>query len=343
MSAFSVLTFNTFAGSPHSFIPGTKAMPSLGSSSRLPLQLEAIARMAPDIVCVQEAYCDYTADCYTRLSSRYEFCMYKRHPTLCGIIGKACIVFTLAGALCCFIDFAVMFVTSYFGKPDVFESVWYGIAMISLSVSTSWYKCRMSALAAWMSGQVAGGVMVLFNRERFELMETKSQLFQEQRGDWLNLFRPRGYNQLILKDTHLATEVLVTNVHLNLGGDVFRQEQVREVLESALAHSFAGNIHICCGDFNAHPQLRSASMATQEFGFIDTWAEHALPTETGDTWCHKNELTHVMFDVEDERVDYIFYKSSNIVCDSAALVFDEPPYMSDHFGLLATFVQRIKL
>ena len=101
--------------------------------------------------------------------------------------------------------------------------------MIGLSISTSWYKCRLGTLAAWMSGQVAGGVIVLFNRERFELVESKSQLFQEQRGDWLNLFRPRGYNQLILKDTHLGSEVLVTNVHLNLGGDVFRQEQVREV------------------------------------------------------------------------------------------------------------------
>jgi endonuclease/exonuclease/phosphatase family metal-dependent hydrolase len=133
--------------------------------------------------------------------------------------------------------------------------------------------------------------------------------------------------------------------HLFLEGSYISRDNEAffvQVLESTLVHSFTGNTHIYCGDFNAHPRLPSASMATQEFGFVDTWAEHALPTETGDTWCHKNELTHGMFDVEDERVDYIFYKSSNIICDSAILVFDEPPYMSDHFGLSATFVQRVK-
>lgn len=335
---FSLLTFNIFVGSPHPPSPCTKAVPSLGSSNRLQLQLDGILEVGADIVCVQEAYCDYCAECYTQLSPKYDFCLDRHSPTLCSYIALAAIVSVVIFCVHLPLSVALPHVADCPDTMGYFVVAWYGISIVVVLLFLARNEFSRGALVAWLSGGVAGGVLVLFDRETFELVESKSRLFEHQGGDFLNFFRPRGYNQLCLRHKGQNMQLLVTNVHLNLGGDASRQRQLLEVCNPVVNGWHPGGTHIVCGDFNAGPSAHSIHQMAKHFDFKDCWKNHAPANEMGDTWCKRNKLTHAVFDQTDDRVDYIFYKSSIFKCNFVSTVFDRPPYVSDHFGVLATFV-----
>lgn len=330
---FSVLDFNVFSGSPHSFVPCSKAVASLGSSCRLPAQLKAINKLNPDIVCLQELTCDFCSEYYrSELSlSGYNACSGETPCTIYGGAGHIGLVLVLAGLFYSFAKMLHLIAVSVVVNCSIFAA-WFDVCALMISIVAAWYQCRVAAMASWMSGTTTGGVMIFFKKAKFELLQHSAQLFHQQTGDWLNYFRPRGFNYVMLQSTTSNEKLRITNAHCNLGDDCYRAEQVQEVLKSSQGDSTP---HIICGDYNATAGYGSIRLF-KEASFSDAWEQRSIPDSAGNTWCECNTMTHAIFQVPDERVDFIFHRA--VECSSASLVFDEPPYLSDHFGVLAVFV-----
>ena len=80
---------------------------------------------------------------------------------------------------------------------------------------------RRSALSNFLRCSNHGGLATLYNPDRFRLSDApESLIFTEQKGDALNLFKPRGATVAVLEplmDGTSAAALVVCNVHMNLG------------------------------------------------------------------------------------------------------------------------------
>jgi hypothetical protein len=76
-------------------------------------------------------------------------------------------------------------------------------------------------------------------------------LFSEQRGDWLNLVRPRGY--LTMRLSFAGLSIWVVNTHLNLGAWQYRRRQIEQIMAHCRRLGESGSV-LLCGDFNATPE-----------------------------------------------------------------------------------------
>jgi endonuclease/exonuclease/phosphatase family metal-dependent hydrolase len=222
--------------------------------------------------------------------------------------------------------------------------------------SRQWF--RQSALSNFLRCSTHGGVVTLYDRTKFRLRSSEFREFSEQRGDLLNTYKPRCAAAARLEPLLVAPatiqrgstsssgglqhELLVINVHMNLGSDALRHSQMREVVDmarSAQESADAGGVPtsaIIAGDFNAYDGMPTVS-GLSRLGFTDCFVESGIGRR--ETWLASNPLTHGSCREPDGRVDYVFFRPAVPGLLRSTLtrtVFNAPPYISDHFGVLTT-------
>jgi endonuclease/exonuclease/phosphatase family metal-dependent hydrolase len=152
---------------------------------------------------------------------------------------------------------------------------------------------------------------VLFIRKDISVKQTKSEGFKTQTGDFLNLFRKRGYTECVIND-----QIHIRNVHLNhqqhfidRGHDSI-QHQISESFSNLLSEN-----NIIVGDFN---------IETFEYPkeFIDV--------NNGPTYRKENPLTERL--KTDKRIDFIFAKNIQVISSKKITNLE-----SDHDGLFIHF------
>ena len=173
--------------------------------------------------------------------------------------------------------------------------------------------------------------------------------FKSQDGDFLNTLKPRGYlyREFYLGNSSNKDKVAILNTHLNTG--VINPKRIYQVTEIV---DFINDKEIpilLCGDTNSHSnQPEMEWLFDGKDRFIDCWDKITkLPgiDEAGFTWNNNNPLTSGLLREPDQRVDYVAYKlpakfplTISIAPIDCTIVFDKEPFISDHFGVLATFV-----
>lgn len=113
-----------------------------------------------------------------------------------------------------------------------------------------------------------------------------------------------------------------------------RGRQLGALLARARGYGWHNERFVLAGDLNAPPD--DPAIAALAGTFQDAWAS-AHPNELGHTWSHVNPLTG-SYPMPSRRLDYLFVDERARV-QEATLCFDDPArgYVSDHFGLLASF------
>ena len=81
-------------------------------------------------------------------------------------------------------------------------------------------------------------------------------------------------------------------------------------------------------------------------GLSDSWdyaTSAVLKEKDGNTWCCRNEMTQVMFDEPDCRIDFVFFNKITFECEECKIVLCDPPYLSDHFGVMASLRSHLNV
>ena len=233
--------------------------------------------------------------------------------------------------------------------------------------------CR-STLLNFLSGSGHGGLAIAYRRSLFRPLGCWAHSFNEQRGDFLNYWRPRAFQVLLLEPTTTSLgggrhAVAIVNLHLNHAGcdRTYRMQQLAQVVafaEGPEVRAAARGLPISvivCGDTNAvehEPSMRKM-IAPADFGGHG-YSDAFLCAGSGErnTWQARNPLTHGYLVDPDGRLDYIFFKGPltpssapgavasgvsekgsvpTVRPRACRLQFASAPFISDHFGVLASF------
>lgn len=301
---------------------------------RIAAQIEALRKLDPDIVCLQELYCDKSfaalRDAFPDYDVRRDSGMHDEHPRRRR--GNASALGIIAGAL---LGAAVMSCSSW--RPALLHlaaaaSLWFGAYLVLPS---------NSGLAAWLSNRGTGlGIMV--RRTRATVIEHWVEHFVSQEGDLLNWVAPRGFARTMIALNTACNcgpaPAFVFNTHLNaLGSDEHRAAQAKQLAREIRRVSTAARV-VLCGDFNESPTLQSG---------VREWLEGDEHEQAGlmfaepmcrPTYCpQQNPLARGSY--APQCLDHIYFKTGNdeglVPTDAARLVFTDPPHLSDHYGVLA--------
>jgi len=294
----SVLTLNVFPGSPIPYLyNGTRA---LFGSTRLESQMNSIATINPDIVCLQELYCTRVRDMYQRrFGSEYRIL----HETRSTMAGMVC-----ARILELFLILFTMLITRYW--PFI--------------ITGAYLLWCNSALFAWLSGD-ATGLTIMVRHKIGTVLSYRTQDFLSQSGDWMNVVSPRAFSV-----TEIETSIgllSVFNAHFNaLGSETERCQQVLQLanIVNTITHPV-----VICTDLNSTETSESAQLLKHTGRLYDVMDNQ--PNRV--TWSTRNNLSRAWMQTADMCVDFIFVRDLRVT--SARTVFTEPPFISDHFGVLA--------
>ena len=138
------------------------------------------------------------------------------------------------------------------------------VALFLKSLLVAVLVMRKTCLAGFLGGTVKASMVIFWRRDRLRPWSSATKggssssstvgtttLFTEQRGDWLNLVRPRGYLSARLDFRGLS--LWVVNTHLNLGPAQYRRRQIEELTTHCRRLGDSGSV-LLCGDFNAEPE-----------------------------------------------------------------------------------------
>lgn len=334
---FSILTFNVYPGPPIPFT-ASDLFPH-----RIVAQIAAIRELDPDIVCFQELYCDKSFaalraafpdyDVYRDTGRQKNELLENEHPRRRRSNAQSSLMGLVAGAL------FVAAVWFYSWRPALLPlaaaaSLWCGAYLV---------LPRNSGLAAWMRNRGTGlGTMV--RRTRAHVIEHRVERFECQEGDPLNLVAPRGFTRTMIA---LNSEckcgpapAFVFNTHLNaLGSEKHRATQAKQLASEIRRVSSAARL-VLCGDFNESPTMQSGVRQWLE-GDGQGQADLMLADPVRrPTYCpQQNPLARGSY--APQCLDQIYFKPGAeeglVPTDSARVVFNNAPHISDHYGVLAKF------
>lgn len=235
--------------------------------------------------------------------------------------------------------------------PDSSTQLLLALALVAKALIIVSWSMRKTCLVGFLQGQVKSSTVILWRKTRFSVVYEKhpvthalvpaemyTTFFQEQRGDWLNLVRPRGY--LTARLLFHGMPLFIVNTHLNLGEQGYRRRQVEELTRHCQALGEEGSV-VLCGDFNVTPESEEIQQLCSQAGVQDALQEKGCVEPT---WSSRNPLTHGVLLEEDHRCDFIFYRGMaqrhrmvNRRC-RLDVPFWGKTWLSDHFGIVLDLV-----
>ena len=228
-----------------------------------------------------------------------------------------------------------------------------------------------TTISGFLLGPVQSGLMILHRKDKLTADGRPSAItFDEQGGDLLNAFRPRGVLCARLRLRTDGTPVVVANTHANaesanfVGGTILGQQLPsvplpssprRRQLQQLFGHvsRLAAEARVVvCGDFNSSPDLNE--IPAEDDGFVDATKSTAAKRcqHRGEHECSpwlatwdgtRNPLVASGWFSEgtdaQTQLDYIFTsRESGLAVEDVSLALDEGPMpLSDHYGVLADF------
>jgi len=162
-----------------------------------------------------------------------------------------------------------------------------------------------TTIGGFLLGSVQSGLMILHKRATLERDGLATAFpFEDQAGDLLNRFRPRGALAVPLRLRGDGSRLLVVNTHANAeSGDqlfdlsrllsgagissipttsVHRKTQLQQLfLEASRLAEARGARALLCGDLNSSPELGEWAPLASRFGFVDAWRPSGGP---GHSW-----------------------------------------------------------
>lgn len=355
-----VLTLNLFVGAPVPGLCGTT--PALLTSPRLQHQVDAIAALRPDVVCLQEAYsAALVHELQRRLGDDFRFCF---HPvSLARQLVNAFFAMLVVGAMP-----AVLLWAARPAAPEGLLACAVNPVFLLLEVAAIlalWHLVRHSALAAFCLGTPVGGLAIGWRVAAGDLLVATTTPFPSQAGDVLNWLRPRGVQVATFSWRGEGTTnspvppatLRIINTHLNRTPSRAQTAQAHHVVKVALAPpqqlpTAAPVFAIVAGDFNAGPQTPTVRTVVELGGLFDPFGPGFA------TWDAANPLTAGADRAPTHRCDYLFlggwaqartpaspqphlhphlhlHLHLHVCVANRLLVGTRPPWLSDHFGVAA--------
>lgn len=320
--SFAVTTFNIFVGPPIGKI----------DISRFSKLATVLQDECADMYCLQEVFSERVVELLKeKLSHEYHF-LYGRNGLSRTLARYA------AHVACCLLVFALVVATRRLVL--LFSTSWIAGSLSALIVAILGFHCVLHAqrtvLWSFCFTGPAGGVLTMCRKDFGEVASNSFHAFDEQRGDFLNLVRKRGF---------LCTEIrvqgyLVTflNMHTNAFPSISllnaypmpsleRQKQLRQGFAHAANSGHDGAL-IVVGDFNTTPELQE--IPASEFGLESAW-------KIGDV-CVTVPLTKALLQVfpateTDMCLDYQFSKGLKV--EEAHVV--QSGQISDHLPVRVAY------
>mmetsp|Transcript_24329 Transcript_24329/g.79247 ORF Transcript_24329/g.79247 Transcript_24329/m.79247 type:complete len:467 (-) Transcript_24329:217-1617(-) len=367
----SILTLNVYAGPP---LP-TMLAGSLEGSERLRLQIKEILHLKPDLVCCQEVLADGVRSTIIRATADYYGCSSATHPAFSRYalraFGSALLIVMYGLLLVAAAQLAAYYIDPLAlprssAEPAAFASFIMAFGACAARV-VLWVK--RSTLYGFAFGEThPAGLLLLHKRSTLRpCWETIASQYTEQAGDLMNLVRPRGVLWRLFELKCDGSPLWVGNTHadaLSAGGDALSAaaqpsrhrcaqlsqlfsegERLVECFASCGGRAYDRARVLVAGDLNTTRELREVDVM-EKHGFEDAWV-----LGNGDVPCHswdgvRNPLVTCGFQSSGAEAlrctyDYILrHVSSGLEVTRASLALDSPPWLSDHFGVLAEFAVK---
>lgn len=407
MPSLSAMTFNVLVGSPLPSFLVRQYVPVLGSRKgkiRLDLQQENLREINSDIIALQELHDDRVTASYSSAFSATHLLVYGdyfnwRGALMLSII--SCVFAIMNWLLLSFllVIFSIsmwLFFTLLFSKeigeraaidlwrlpdysdqsffPNLFSN--FGLVLALFAAGGTILLANFSELVAvsFFTGRTHGGLGLMINKKKLRVIAHETKTHLSQRGDILNMFKPRAFQLLLVEVLDNTTQerlpsssllpppkyLFIINAHTNLGEDDHRSLQFDEIVS---ASSTASISEFCAragvrkfvpedipvllmGDLNAESHSPSVVGLMNSGCFIDVFADYRkVLSDSGNTvpsltWDRDNPLTKTFNIEHDKRIDYILMKqdkSSSFEVSNSTIVCSKPPFTSDHYGVFAEF------
>lgn len=400
----TAMTFNVLVGSPLPSFFVRRYVPLLGSRKgkiRLDLQQAQVSEVGADIVALQELHDDRVTASYSSAFAESHLLVYGdyfnwRGATMLTLISGivACGLFLLLSFLLVIVSISIWLFFTLLYSEEIGEraaiDLWklpnysseaffytllsnFGLPFAIISVAIAALIANFSELVAvsFFTGRTHGGLGLMINKKKFRVIAHETRTHASQRGDFLNAFKPRAFQMLLVEVLDNSTKeqrplslfssskyLLILNTHTNLGEDINRSLQFDEIISASSLTSIAEfcanagvrtslpeNIPVMLmGDLNAESHSSSVIGLINEGGFVDAFADYRkMSSDTLSpslTWDSENPLTS-SFNIEhDKRIDYILLKQDkamSLAITNSSIVCCKPPFTSDHYGVSAEF------
>ena len=370
-ASFSVVTYNLFIGTALSVFPPKTPLLGGASCTRLAPQLAAVAALKADVLGLQEVHKDSLVDSYRDAFAATHALV---HGVFHNALGLGILVAWRVVISCCAL--AALGCLALAGDPPLSASPTYWVLAALAALCSSFFLVHKGVVAYhFLTGRVHGGLALLLRRSTFAVRASYVRNFTHQNGDILNLLRPRAF-QVVLAEVLGSSSssssspclVLFFHTHANLGhgeeGERCRASQLKEIigagspaevqrlLDAAGLHGVPPHslVQVLLGDLNAEYSSASLQASLALGGFLDPCTDSSSSSSSPPppSWDNgRNPLTNGVLLDEDSRVDLVLYRNpeagsaaltlSPLTSGSTSLVLNQPPFLSDHFGVRVHF------
>jgi endonuclease/exonuclease/phosphatase family metal-dependent hydrolase len=349
LAPFSAASYNVFIGTPLPF-PTTQSpyVAMLGTpgegASRLVSQLARLRAELPSILGLQELHDDALPPAFARAFDTHTL-LVGRSPNALG----AALFLAWRALLVAFGGACASAVSALAGLSTVAALVCAALAGVGLPAAFLPQRCTP---AAFLTSSTSAGLALFVDRARFTVLLSETRAFAHQRGDLLNILKPRGFQRVVLESVAGKALLVVIHAHTNLGSDAHRSRQIEELAAASGAEALADVLAragragaaapadvpvLILGDLNASFQGCVAAVV-EAAGFCDAFVAAGGDVDAL-SWDSRNPLTKGLAPDPDGRLDHVLWRAgaARVAPGSARLMLNEAPYVSDHFGVRVDF------